>query len=40
MISLPAKRLVEEGRVPEEDLVFFFTPKELLDLIDTRYERL
>ncbi|XP_018493656.2 uncharacterized protein LOC100902341 [Galendromus occidentalis] len=35
-----AKRMVEEGRLPEEDLLFFLSPPEILDLIDTRNPKL
>lgn len=31
-----ARRMVEEGRLPEEDLMFFLNPCEALSLIETR----
>lgn len=29
--------MVKEGRIPEEDLLFFLAPPEMADLIDTRW---
>ncbi|OQR66881.1 putative phosphoenolpyruvate synthase-like [Tropilaelaps mercedesae] len=32
--------MVKEGRIPDEDLLFYLTPSEMLELIDTRNPRL
>ncbi|XP_003739958.2 uncharacterized protein LOC100902626 [Galendromus occidentalis] len=39
-LRLVAKRMVREGRLPDEDLLFHLSPNEILTLIDTRNPRL